>query len=390
MLRYTLKRFIQMAVVLVIYATLVWFIFYAMPGDVTMKFLGNPRIKPAAIQKMRAQFGLDKPVHIQYFFFMKSLFTGNLGISFNHYPRTVWSIIAERWPRTVTLFLAGIVLYYAVGFYLGRVIAWRRGGVADYTATVGGIMLWTVFTPWWCLLLIWFFAFKLDWFPLGQFVTPKVWMLAPVDSNFVFTRMLVTGLLGPLAIFVGWWGLRRVIHDSRTRKWLNWGVAAGILGTSLLVWANSGLGKYALDILWHMGVPLIALLTIGFAGSMLLMRDSMLEVINEDYIMTARAKGLPERVIRDHHAARTALLPVVTSFVLAIAFALNGAVIIESVFSWPGIGRTLVYAVATQDYPLAVGAYTFLGLFALIAHFAADILYAVLDPRISYKRGEGA
>ena len=139
--------------------------------------------------------------------------------------------------------------------------------------------------------------------------------------------------------------------------------------------------------MWHMGIPLIALITIGFAGSMLLMRDSMLDTIKEDYITTARAKGLPEKVIRDHHAARTALLPLTTSFVLAIAFSLDGAVIIEQIFSWPGIGMTLVGAVSSQDYPLAVGAYTFLGIFALIAHYIADILYAVLDPRISYHRG---
>jgi len=387
MLRYTLQRFIQIIVVLFLYATLVWFIFYAMPGDVTQKFIGNPKIKPEAIQKMRENFGLDKPLGIRYLLYMRDLFTGHLGVSLNHYPRTVWSIIAERWPRTVTLFLTAIVFYYGIGFYLGKLIAWRRGSVVDYTATIGGIALWTVFTPWWCLLLIWLFAYKLGWFPLGQFITPIKWLSAPYDTSYVFVRMLMTGLIGSLAILFSWLGIRKIVHAPRMRRWFNLGAALAVTGIALVLWARSGLGGYALDILWHMGVPFIALITIGFAGSMLLMRDSMLDTIKEDYITTARAKGLPEKVIRDHHAARTAILPLTTSFVLAIAFSLDGAVVIEQIFSWPGIGMTLVGAVSSQDYPLAVGAYTFLGVFALVAHYIADVLYAILDPRISYHRG---
>jgi peptide/nickel transport system permease protein len=115
---------------------------------------------------------------------------------------------------------------------------------------------------------------------------------------------------------------------------------------------------------------------------MLLTRNSMLETMREDYVLAARAKGLPEAVVRDRHVARNAILPVVTSLVFSLAFAIDGGVIIETVFSWPGMGQTLVAAAQQEDLPLAVGAFVFVGVFVLLAHLAVDVLYALLDPRI--------
>ena len=387
MLRYTIVRFVQIVVTMLIYITIVWFIFYAMPGDVTNKFIGNPKIKPEAIKAMKAEFGLDKPVGVRYLLYMRDLLTGNLGVSFTYYPRSVWSILSERLPRTVTLFLTIVLIEYGIGFYLGKLIAWRRGGFLDYSATVVGVGLWTVFLPVWALLLIWALAYMAGWFPLGQFVTPLKWLSAPYDANYVFIRMLATFFGATFGFAAIWTVLRRVIHDPRIRRWVNWGVGLAITAIALIVWSRSSIGPYAVDIMWHMALPFITLVSIGFAGAMLVMRDSMLDTIKEDYITTARAKGLPDKVIRDHHAARTALLPLATGFVLAIAFSLDGAVITETIFSWPGIGYTIVQAVSSQDYPLAVGAFAFLGFIALVAHYIADVLYAVLDPRISYHRG---
>ena len=140
----------------------------------------------------------------------------------------------------------------------------------------------------------------------------------------------------------------------------------------------------AWDIITHMALPVFTLALISFAGTMLLTRNSMLETMREDYVMAARAKGLLESQIRDRHVARNALLPVVTSFVFSLAFAVDGGVIIESIFSWPGMGQTLVSAAVSEDLPLAVGAFVFVGIFVLLAHLAADILYVYLDPRIRY------
>ena len=139
-----------------------------------------------------------------------------------------------------------------------------------------------------------------------------------------------------------------------------------------------------LDIVKHMVLPVLTLTLISFAGTMLLTRNSMLETMREDFVMAARAKGLPERDVRDKHVARNALLPVVTSFIFSLAFAVDGGVITEAIFSWPGMGQTLVAAALSEDLPLAVGAFVFVGLFVLVAHLVADVLYAYLDPRIRY------
>ena len=131
-------------------------------------------------------------------------------------------------------------------------------------------------------------------------------------------------------------------------------------------------------------LPILTLTLVNFAGIMLLTRNSMLETIREDYITTARAKGLKDIVIRDKHASRNAMLPVATSFILALAFVLDGGVITETIFSWPGMGLTLLRAAQTNDIPMVIGALVFTGFLALTAHLIADIYYAFLDPRIRY------
>jgi len=142
---------------------------------------------------------------------------------------------------------------------------------------------------------------------------------------------------------------------------------------------------YAGDILHHTLLPVITLSAVNFAGIMLLTRGAMLETLREDYILTARAKGLPEKVIRDRHAARNALLPVVTSLVLALAFVIGGGIITETIFSWPGIGLLMYNAVIGEDIPLAMGGLSIIAILALFGHLIADILYVYLDPRIRYQ-----
>ncbi len=131
-----------------------------------------------------------------------------------------------------------------------------------------------------------------------------------------------------------------------------------------------------------MVLPVATMTLISFAGTMLLTRNSMLETMREDYVFAARAKGVPESAVRDRHVARNAMLPVVTSLVFSLAFAIDGGVIIETIFSWPGMGQTLVSAAQQADLPLAVGAFVFVGLFVLLAHLLVDVIYVFLDPRI--------
>ncbi len=382
MTRYVLRRLFQIVITFFLFQTLTFFLLYAQPGDITDQYLLNPNIPPDTAAKLRQSLGLDKPPYLQYLQYMKNFLTGNLGISFSNYPRSVIDIIKERLPRTLVLFFTATVISFYVGFVLGKILAWRRGGVFEYATTLVGVTLYTVFTPWFALMMIWLFAYKLNLFPTGKFITPSFWRHAPVPANEVFHRMILSGTIGGIAVFVAYLLLRRMPPPwRRISGWLS--LAIGVI-VALAPWLNSPLSPYAKDIIWHMILPIATLTFISFAGTMLLTRNSLLETMREDYILAARAKGLPEKVVRDRHAARTALLPVVTSFVFSLAFAIDGGVITETIFSWPGMGLTLLNAVVQEDIPLAMGAFSFTGVLALTAHLVADILYAYLDPRIRY------
>ena len=316
---------------------------------------------------------------------MFNFFQGDLGVSFNQYPRPVVDIIGERLPRTLVLFLAALVTYYWAGFLAGKYLAWRRGNRGEMLITVGGVGLYSMFLPFFALMLIWFFSVQLDLLPLSKFLDPEQWREAPFGANQVFMRLFWVTLIGAIAIFAASFAAMR-INNRRLERTLRWsGIVLGVVWI-LYYWFGTGTGQemrvYAGDIGFHMILPVLTLTLINFAGVMLLTRSSMLETLREDYILTARAKGLPEGVIRDRHAARTALLPVATSLVLAVATVIDGGVITEAVFSWPGMGEILISSVLSEDIPLAVGAFSFIGIMALIGHFVVDVLYGVLDPRI--------
>ncbi len=397
MRKYVVRRVLEVILTLYIYLTLVFFVLQAMPGDFTQYLIENPQLDVEVREMLRRELGLDQPLHIQYLTYLKNFFRGQWGLSFSHYPRRVWEILKERLPRTALLFVTATILSFYLGFFLGKLIAWRRGHLIEYTSTVTGVVLWTVFTPMFALLLIWAFAVILEIFPINNFLEPDKWLKVDIEANTVFVYLLMT--IGGLTLlaFIAWLFSRRMT-DKRIRLIVfSAPVAVGLTG-ALLAWKLSGqcwtaLARYggqvclpdlALDIVWHMGLPVLTLTLIAFGGTMLLMRSSMLETIREDYVMAAKAKGLPDKVVRDKHAARNALLPVVTSFVLSLALSIDGGIITETLFSWPGMGLTLLNSVLENDYPLAIGALVFTGIFALIAHLVADILYAYLDPRIRY------
>ena len=380
---YLLRRAGQMALTLFLIITLAFFLVEAQPGDYASFYVLNPDLPPDVKDEIRAAFGLDKPLWQQYLIHLKNTFTGNFGVSFGHFPRPVLEVLGERLPRTLMLFLTATTVSFYVGFFLGKAIAWRRGGLFEYAATISGATLFTAFTPAFALMMIWVFAFKLGWFPVGKFLDPLVWRGADVSANYVFGNML----LSAAAFFVFAFLVILVMKKLGRRVPLVYAVpvmSAGILAI-VVGWAFSGVGGLALDIIKHMILPVATLTLISFAGTMLLTRNSMLETIREDYVMAARAKGLPEKQVRDHHAARNALLPVVTSLVYSLVFAIDGSVIIEGIFSWPGTGMTLLQAVRTEDLPLVMGSMLFIGMLSLLAHAMVDVLYVFLDPRIRYQ-----
>jgi len=324
MFKFLVKRVLEILITLFIITTLIFILFRLMPADPAAMVI-SPRMTPELKEILRARFGLDKPLWYQYYIYLRNILHGDFGTSF-YWQGDVFDILKVRLLPTILLFTLGYMLAYALGINLGRIIAWRRGGKLEYGSTVLGLFFYTMPIFWLGLLAIWVFSYKFDLFPVGGMRSPEIWSAVTPAS----------------------------------------------LPTKII------------DVAYHLFLPLTVFTIWVFTGSMLLMKNSMLETLREDYIVTARAKGLPEKKIRDHHAARNAMLPVVTALALSMAFSFNGGVLTETTFSWPGLGSTLVEASLTYDYPLAQGAFILLAGVVLIAVLCADILYAYLDPRIKY------
>ena len=261
--------------------------------------------------------------------YMRNMLVLDFGKSF-YTRQPVWDEIAKRVGPTLLLFGAALVIGALLGIGIGAVMAWRRGSNLELGTIVVSLFFNSMPVFWLGLVLLWLFAFTLNRFPLGGFSE-----YSPVTY----------------------------CHSVRTEE------CVGVLG-------------YVKDILWHMTLPLANLLIIGLAGSILLMRNSMLEVLGEDYIMTARAKGLSERSVMYRHAARNAMLPVVTAITLSVGGVISGGVLTETIFTWPGMGFYLVDSTLRQDFPAIQGAFFLLALITIISNLVADVMYAFLDPRV--------
>lgn len=376
------KRLLQMIITLFLFQAATYFLIDAQPGDIADLLVNNPEIPPTERVRLRRDLGLDKPPLERFLTYVGNFYQGNLGVSFLQYPRPVIDIIEERLPRTVVLFLTASIVSFWAGFITGKILAWRRGGFIEYSSTIGGVTLYTVFTPWFGLMMIWLFAVKLNWLPAGKFLDPVEWLGAPVRANDVFIRMIAGAFLALVVTLVGFVLSNRLEPKLRLPVRLV-SVVLPALGV-MQYWAATGEAKYAIDIASHTVLPVLTVTLIAYGGTMLLTRTSMLETLREDYILTARAKGLPEKVVRDKHAARTALLPVWTGLVFSIGNSVSGGIITETIFSWPGLGLTLLVSATQADIPVALGALTVVGILTLISHLVADVGYAFLDPRIRY------
>ncbi|HJR87488.1 MAG TPA: ABC transporter permease [Acidimicrobiia bacterium] len=380
MLKYVAKRLIQGLLLLMLFLALLYILLDAQPGDISLQLSANPRLPPEAQEIVRERLGLDQPLLGRTVTYVFNFFQGDLGLSFTQYPRTVGSVILEKLPRTILLFLSATILAYYMGFALGKVMAWRRGKTVETGLTLGGVAAYTVFYPWFAILMLWFWGFQFGLFPLGKFIDVEEWTGAPMAANRVFMRMLISlGILGLVLAVVTL--LAHRLPPERGEQLSRYGPPL-VLVAFLAFWWFSPLRSYVADIAHHTLLPVLTLASVQFAGVMLLTRASMLETLKEDYILTARAKGLPQRDIRNRHAARNALLPVVTSLVLALSFVIGGGILTEGIFSWPGIGGQLLDATLTEDIPLATGTLGVIGIIALIGHLISDVLYMYLDPRI--------
>ncbi|HEY62872.1 MAG TPA: ABC transporter permease [Anaerolineae bacterium] len=378
------KRLLQMLVTLFLFQAATYFLLDAQPGDIADLLAMSPDIPPAERDRMRAELGLDRPPVERFFKYVWNFYQGDMGVSFQLYPREVTDIVKERLPRTLVLFFTASIVSFWTGFVTGKILAWKRGGFIEYASTLVGVILYTVFTPWFALMMIWLFAVYLDWLPAGKFLNPMVWIGQPLHANDVFIRMIWTALGGIVLFLIGYIFSNTLHRKARSAFRYGSFIVATLVVLGYWEFFTGGLAPFAWDILSHLILPVLTVTLIGYGGTMLLTRTSMLETLREDYILTARAKGLPEKVVRDKHAARNALLPVWTSLVFSLGSAVSGGIITETIFSWPGIGLTLLQAAQVADIPVAMGTLTIIGILTLLSHLVADIGYAFLDPRIRY------
>lgn len=380
------RRFIEMSVLFLVFVTISFILLTALPGDaVRQQFANNPNVPPEAAQIAIERLGLDEPLLKQYSGYVIGLAQLDLGFSFIQYPRSVNSIIAERIPRTLVLFLIAVSTYYWAGFIAGKFIAWRRGQRGEHAITIGGVALFTVFYPWFALMLILFLGFHSGFLPINKFLDPDEWVEAPFDANRVFLVLFAVALVATLLLLAVRYFTSRV-RDRKLKAQYSLAGYSAVVILLLLYWyvypPGAEMRLFAGDIAHHIVLPVATLTLINFAGIMLVTRSSMLETMKEDFITTARAKGVSESGVRDKHAARTALLPVTTGLVLALTAVIDGGIVTETVFSWPGMGQVLFASVISQDLPLSIAAFSFIGVLAMVGHLIVDVMYVFLDPRI--------
>jgi len=382
MFRFLGRRLFQMAFLFIIFLSIVWFLLQLMPGDITDTLIGDPSIPLATRLELAQRLGLDQPLYLQYWTYITNFFKGEMGVSFSRYPQDVSTILWEAIPRTLVLVLTGTLLAYWMGFKSGKLIAWGRGGKTEQGFIIAGIGLQTVFYPWFAIVMLWTFGFFLGWFPIGRFISVGLWQGSGFDATTIFEQLVVTTFIA-MMIYVGVrYLIKKAVGNLITEQRLLRVAGVLVLAGLVAYWYFNPARSYVADIVWHTMLPVATLGLVLFGAVMLITRTSMLETLGEDYILTARAKGLPQRVIRDRHAARNALLPVVTSFILALGTVISGAIITEFIFSWPGMGLLFLQGIIVSDIPLVTGALAITGVLTLVAHLVVDVLYTFLDPRI--------
>lgn len=378
MIRYMSRRLLTGILLLFLYVSMLFFIIQlALPGDFISQFAMG--LTNQESQAAREALGLDKPIFQRYLDWLWLLLHGNLGIGSSPWGmgRPVMDMVIELLPGTILVFGVGTALAFSIGIFLGKVSAWQKKGLLPGTITLSGIAFYTSFPPWLAFLIITFVASRFG-LPISG-ISRSLRMTEPTfkQSDILWLMLIALGLAVAELIIINL-VLRRFGKKPLPSL-------AGYLVVAC-IWIGSfylmGIQEYAWEISKGAILPVITYTLLTFGEVLLLMRTSMTEVMHEDYIWTARAKGLKESEVRDHHAARNALLPVMSRMLVSVPFFLTGLVMIERVFNWQGVGTTLFYAVGMQNITLALGMLIVIGILSLIVRFVLDLLQFSLNPRI--------
>jgi len=311
---------------------------------------------------------------------MTAFYRGDLGESSSLGSTPVVDILKVTLPRTLLLLIPGTMGGFLLGMWLGKRVAWRARGWTEFAATLGGTAFYTSFAPWLAFVMINVFGLYLDWLPPEKLIDPMKWVWLDIPVNDVIKKMLLTMALGTLAYMVVVWVTREFAHRNCVRWRLIGG--AGILLLTIIAWMLSGLGVLALDILNHMVLPVSTLILLSFGETMLIMKTTMCEAVVSRHVIAARAKGLPDVRVRDRHAARVAILPVLTRFIVHLPLIIIGSFIVEHFYFWDGMGQELIRAALDDDLPVLLGVLSVVAIGILLAHTSLDILTTWLDPRL--------
>jgi ABC-type dipeptide/oligopeptide/nickel transport system permease subunit len=334
--KYLLRKFTLAIITLGVIIVFNFFLFRILPGDPARALIGIGRMKPKTAERIREQFGLNKPVWVdleelkkgdfrgaldsQFTAYIRNLSQGNLGVSFAN-RLDVSDILVDRVWKTVLLLFTGEIVAILLGSILGIIASWRRGSKLDVGILVWGLFTWSIPTFFFGIILV---ILARGYLPTGMMVSVG---LKPEDG--------------------------------------------------IVYWK---------DVARHLVLPTVTL-GIGFTSSyMMVMRSSIVEVLSEDYILTAKAKGLTNFQILRDHALKNAMLPMITLIALSLGYTVGGAIQVETVFSWPGIGRLIFDSVGKQDYPVLQGAFLLLAVSVIGANFLADFFYTLLDPRVQMEK----
>jgi peptide/nickel transport system permease protein len=323
-MRFLTRRFVFYIIAFFVALTLNFLIPRLMVGDPVQLLIARfqGRIEPRAVDAIKETFGfVQGPLIDQYFTYLSNLAQGNLGVSILQYPTPVTRVIGASIAWTLRLVGTATILAFILGTLLGTIAAWRRGRFVDSTLLPFFAILNAFPYFWLALLVVYIFAFQLKIFPMS--------------------------------------------HASDVSLTPDWSST-----------------EYVVSVVEHAMLPLITIILTAMGGWMLGMRNSMIGVLSQDYIVLAEAKGLSDRRVMFMYAARNAVLPNLTGFAMSLGFVIGGAIITEIVFSYPGVGFTLLQAVNARDYPVTQAIFLLITLTVLFANFVADIAYVVLDPRV--------
>ncbi|MGE5310773.1 MAG: ABC transporter permease, partial [Nitrospirota bacterium] len=313
---------------------LVFFMLRLTPGDPAELLLGE-RASEEALEQMREHLGLKKPLYVQYGMFLGRLLEGDLGETI-WTRQKVWVEVKQRFPATVELSIAAMVISSFLGVIFGIISATRQYSLFDYLSMLGALIGVSMPIFWLGLVLMLIFSLHLGLLPMSG-------------------RLSIGVELDPITNFL--------ILDALLAK--NWAALR--------------------DALWHLTLPAFTLSTIPMAIVARMTRSSMLEVLRQDYIKTARAKGLAEHVVIIKHGLRNALVPVVTVVGLQFGILMAGAILTETIFAWPGVGKWMYDAVMQRDYMVIQGGTLIIATVFVVVNLAVDVLYAVINPRISVR-----